>query len=216
MQKIKSLFKRNYEGNRLVYDAVVEGCEWVQNEDGVIATRKFDGTPCMIKGNTIYKRYDVKKGRVIPTNAIPCEPERNEETGHWPHWVEIDFENRENLYFLEGWKNTHDVMKYYWGMTSPFLKDGTYELCGPKINGNNEAFVSHILIPHGKDILSYYKDYIPTTNFPADFESTKEYLLSTNIEGIVWYGKGGKMAKIKKKDFGFKRNEFSVEKRSGI
>ena len=195
MKKIKSLFKRNYDGDRLVYNEVVEGCEWVQNEGG-IATRKFDGTACMIKDNYIYKRYDVKNSRKVPENAIPCELERNEKTGHWPHWVKANFENKEDQYFLEGWKNVVDILKYYWGFTDNHLKDGTYELCGPKINGNNDKFSCHLLIPHGRDVLS---------DISIDFDSIKQYLKEMNIEGIVWHHRDGRMVKIKKKDFGFKR-----------
>ena len=49
MKKIISLFQRNYDGDRLVRNEVVPGAEWVQNGEGV-ATRKYDGTCCMIKG----------------------------------------------------------------------------------------------------------------------------------------------------------------------
>lgn len=43
MRKVISLFKRDYEGTRLVFDEVVEGAEWVVAGEG-IATRKWDGT----------------------------------------------------------------------------------------------------------------------------------------------------------------------------
>ncbi len=47
MRKIKSLFKRDYEGNRNVYDEIVEGSEWVAMGEGK-ATKKYDGTCCMV------------------------------------------------------------------------------------------------------------------------------------------------------------------------
>ena len=43
MQKIISLFQRNYDGDRLVRDELVDGAEWVPAGEGV-ATRKWDGT----------------------------------------------------------------------------------------------------------------------------------------------------------------------------
>ena len=78
MKKIPSLFKRDYgEGQRLVYDEIVPGTEWVVAGEGV-ATRKFDGTCCMIKDGEIYRRYDLKKGRTRPEGFIP-EPTRRRE-----------------------------------------------------------------------------------------------------------------------------------------
>lgn len=47
MKKIKSVFKRDYEGNRQVYDEVTPGCEWVLAGEGV-ATEKYDGSAMMI------------------------------------------------------------------------------------------------------------------------------------------------------------------------
>jgi hypothetical protein len=35
MKKIPSLFKRDYEGTRLVYDKIVPGTEWVPAGEGV-------------------------------------------------------------------------------------------------------------------------------------------------------------------------------------
>jgi hypothetical protein len=46
MRKIVSLFKRDYEGTRLVHDEAVPGAEWVLAGEGT-ATRKFDGTCCI-------------------------------------------------------------------------------------------------------------------------------------------------------------------------
>ena len=43
MKKIPSLFCRNYDGDRLVRDEVVPGCEWVLRGEGR-PTEKVDGT----------------------------------------------------------------------------------------------------------------------------------------------------------------------------
>ena len=66
MRKIQSLFQRNYDGDRLVRDEVVPGSEWVADGKGR-ATRKWDGTCCMIRGARLYKRYEVK-----PTDCPGC------------------------------------------------------------------------------------------------------------------------------------------------
>jgi hypothetical protein len=57
VQKIVSLFQRNYDGDRLVRDEVTPGAEWVVAGEGV-ATRKFDGTCCCVRDGRLYKRYD--------------------------------------------------------------------------------------------------------------------------------------------------------------
>lgn len=65
MQKILSLYARNYDTDRRVRDEVVPGAEWVLAGEGV-ATRKWDGTSCLVRGGRLYRRYDAKKGRTPP------------------------------------------------------------------------------------------------------------------------------------------------------
>lgn len=178
MKKIISLFVRNYDADRLVKNEIVKGAEWVIAGEGT-ATRKYDGTACAVIGGKLYKRYDVKKGRNIPLGAIPCQ-EPDSITGHHPHWVLVG-DRAEDKYFRKAYKANEP--------------DGTYELCGEKINGNPEGVVGHCLIPHGKDILET----------PRDFEGLKVWFEDKDIEGIVWWHPNGKMVKIKKRDFGYKR-----------
>jgi hypothetical protein len=40
---------------------------------------------------------------------------------------------------------------------------------------------------------------------PRTFDALREYLKPQDIEGIVWHHPDGRMAKIKKRDFGLKR-----------
>ena len=87
MKKIISLFQRNYETDRLVRDEVVPGAEWVLAGDGV-ATRKWDGTCCMVRDGRLFKRYDVKKGRTPPPDFEPAQ-DADATTGHWPGWVPV-------------------------------------------------------------------------------------------------------------------------------
>lgn len=182
MKKIKSLFKRDYENTRLVYNEIVEGSEWVLNGEGV-PTRKFDGSCCAIIGGEIYKRYDAKKGKKVPDGAIPCQ-EPDLITGHQPCWLKCDESKPEDKYFIEGFNNLENKI------------DGTYELCGEKVQGNPEKITGHQLIKHGCEVLP---------NVPRDFEGIKEYLKDKDIEGIVWHRDNGDMVKIKKKDFFGKR-----------
>jgi hypothetical protein len=186
MKKIQSLYKRDYEGTKQVYDEIVEGSEWVFTDDTAYATVKHDGTSCMIKDKKIYKRYDVKKGRKVPEGAIPCEESANEHTGHWPHWVECDRENNSDKWHFDALDRANNI-----GLSHI---DGTYELCGPKVNGNKQKHINHCLISHSSEVI------------PLKFNSftdIKDWLCITDIEGIVWHNSNGDMVKIKRKDFGF-------------
>jgi len=181
MKKIPSLFQRNYDGDRTLRDEVVSGCFWVLAGEG-IATRKMDGTACMVKDGILYKRYNAKNGKTPPAGFIQAE-DPNPETGHWHVWIEVG-DRPENKLHMEGFD------------FNPGLKNGTYELCGPKINKNPEKFNRHLLIPHGHE---HYFDV------PFTFDGIKEWLKDKDIEGIVWHHQDGRMVKIKKRDFWGKR-----------
>ena len=180
MKKIISLFQRNYDGDRLVRNEIVPGAEWVINGEGV-ATRKFDGTCCLVRDGKLYKRYDAKAGKTPPDGFEPAQTEPDTNTGHWPGWLIIG-------------DSPND--KYYREADIP-SEDGTYELCGPKVQNNPENFQSHVLIRHGSELLP---------SAPRTYDKLREYFYqNNNIEGIVWHHDDGRMVKIKGKDFGIKR-----------
>lgn len=183
MIKISTLYKKNPENLGLVIDEVNPENQWVFNGEGV-ATRKFDGTAAAIIDGILYKRYDVKKGRQVPEGAIPCQgPDAI--TGHWPHWVKVDFKSKEDRYFREAFETAED-----------YLADGTYELIGPKINGNREGWHWYELIRHGTEKI-YIKD--------LSFDNLKKFFEEIDYEGIVFHHPDGRMCKIRKSDFGIKR-----------
>jgi len=174
MRKIISLFKRDYHGSRLVYEEVVAGAEWVLAGEGV-ATRKFDGTACMVLEGKLYQRHDATVGKA-PEGFIPAQ-DPDVTTGHWPGWILVG-DGPENAWHREAFTGNEP--------------DGTYELCGPKIQGNPEKFDRHVLVPHGSEILA---------DAPRTFEGLKSYLEHRSIEGIVWHHPDGRMVKIKRRDF---------------
>lgn len=180
MKKIISLFARNYDGDRLVRDEVVSGAEWVVAGDGV-ATRKWDGTACMVRVGKLYKRYDVKGNRKAPPNFIAAQ-DPDPVTMHWPGWIPVG-DGPEDRWHREIFD-------------SGGFADGTYELVGPKVNGNPEGYAAHALIPHGLHVLE---------PCPRDFAGIREFLRNADIEGIVWHHPDGRMCKIKTKDFGLQR-----------
>jgi hypothetical protein len=181
MRKIISLFQRNYETDKLVRDEIVPGAEWVIAGEG-IATQKWDGTCCMVRDGKLFKRYDAKKGKALPPNFEPAQ-DYDPITGHMPGWLPVG-DGPEDKYFREAFEHSS-------------YPDGTYELLGPKVQGNPERLSEHRLVAHGN---------IHLEDVPRTFEAIKEYLRDRDIEGIVWHHPDGRMVKIKKKDFGFKRS----------
>jgi len=179
MKKITTLFKKDPNNLSRVLTEYDPEHMWVL-ESG-IPTRKYDGTACAVIDGKLYKRYDAKHGKKPPEGAIPCQ-EPDPITEHHPHWVPV---TEHDKYHLEAW------------LPGGF-SDGTYELCGPKVQGNPEKLVGHILIPHGHDILPL---------FNLTYSGIKFFLEENDMEGIVFHDKAGRgfMCKIRKSDFGIKR-----------
>jgi hypothetical protein len=191
MKKIISLFQRNYDGDRLVRNEVVPGAEWVFAGEGV-ATRKYDGTCCMVRDGKLYKRFEVKPGGTPPANFEPAN-DLDENTGKQQGWVPVG-DGPEDKWHREAFGNFRED-----GSAPP---DGTYELCGPKIQGNPEGFLHHVLVTHGDEHL-----HIPVLSY----DHLSAYLSDANIEGVVWHHPDGRMVKLKGKDFGIKRRAVRQE-----
>jgi len=189
MEKIPSLFERDWNGDRSrIIDKVTSGCEWVINGEG-IPTRKFDGSAVMIRGGKLYKRYDCKKGKTPPEGFEPCQ-EPDEQTGHWPGWVPVSDTAKEDKWLREAYLKTL--------FFNAEVSNGTYEACGPHFQGNPEEFDIDYLVPHGHDHCAFV---------PRTFDGIREWFKGENIEGIVWHHPDGRMCKIKKRDFGMKRKD---------
>lgn len=208
MKKIISLFQRDWNSDsRLVRDEITPGAEWVVAGEGV-ATRKWDGTACLVRNDILYKRYDAKTFTIGPDGArqewnrkpppdfIPAQ-DPDPATGHWPGWVRVS-EGPEDRWHWEGWENSFVCDEN--GFVAAVLVDGTYELCGPKIGGNPEKLWPHTLIRHGVHVLA---------DCPRDFEGIREYLHGLDIEGVVWWRDPNDIncdkVKIKGRDFGLSR-----------
>ena len=187
MKKITTMYEKDPNNLGRVINKLREEHKWVIREG--IPMRKYDGTACAIIDGKLYKRYDAKinkktgKRKVIPEGAIPCQAA--DPYGSHPHWVKCNRNNPEDKYHFEGFNNLIIV------------RDGTYELCGEKVQGNPEGFIGHILIKH---------DSFPLENVPLNYVELKQYLTDMDIEGIVFHHKkDGRMCKIRKSDFGIKR-----------
>jgi hypothetical protein len=184
MKKMVSLFKRDWTNKECpAYDEIEEGAEWVVNGEG-IATQKLDGTACMIKDGVLYRRLNAKKES--PADFLHWSFDPEQRTGH-------------------GWIPVKDVPadKIHMSIDITGLEDGTYELCGEKVNKNPENIEGHKLIMHGSTVFE---------NVPTAFNELKQWLSGKDIEGIVWHHKTGDMVKIKKSDFRMKRKAYYKQK----
>lgn len=188
MQKMKTLYKKDLNDLSRVTDELDPECLWAFDE-GVKATRKFDGTACAIINGKLYKRWDNKKGKTPPEGSIECQ-EADEFTGHHPYWIPCLRSDNSNKFHFEAF-DKRDVWE-----------DGTYELIGERINKNMEHVGNgHILIKHG-DISFKEKE---KEWMLKSIDNLKSFLANSDIEGIVFHHPDGRMCKIRKKDFGMVR-----------
>ena len=183
MKKIPTLFERDWDGDRrYVLPAVVAGCEWVTEGDGV-PTRKYDGTCVMFDGDRWWARREVKEGKTAPDGFVALETDA--ETGKTVGWEAV-----EQSSFYTYW---HDA-RSRWAYPQP----GTYELIGPKVNGNPDGAQMHILVMHDR---AENLDELHADDVPRDFDGLAAWLHAHPYEGIVWHHPDGRMAKIKRRDF---------------
>jgi len=186
MQKVITLFKRDYKGTRLVLNELVEGSEWVTTGEGR-ATEKIDGTSCLIRDGKLYKRFDAKQGKIPPSNFESAQNKPDPVTGHWPGWVPVG-DGPEDKWYRQAWENR--------GLAKNSLgESATYELIGPKVQGNKYELTEHRFRLHG-DV---------TLDAPRDFDGLRRYFEENpQYEGIVWHHQDGRLVKLKRRDFGLK------------
>lgn len=183
MKKLKTLFKKDPNNLGKVINEINPSNNWVFT-DQAIATRKFDGTSCAIINGDLFKRFDLKPGRQLPENTIACQ-DADSVTGHHPHWVKCERSDKSNKWHFEGFDKLE------------IKSEGTFELCGPKVQGNPENLERHELIKHGAEKLEIKE---------LSFEGIKRFLTENDIEGIVFHHKSSEMmCKVRKKDFEIKR-----------
>lgn len=178
MKKIPTIFVRDMSRQpALVTPEWHPACGWVRDGEGV-ATLKHDGTSCLVRDGKLYKRRELKPGQPAPADFEQAD--HDDETGKTVGWVPVG-DGPDDKYHREAFSNE---------------PDGTYELMGPKIQGNKENFPRHVLVPHG---MARFQDVVPRT-----FDGLKQWLSTQNCEGVVWHHPDGRMAKIKRRDFGLK------------
>lgn len=188
MKKIPTLFVRDFERKpALVTPAISPGCEWVAAGEGT-ATRKYDGACCAVINGTFYKRLETTAEKQIdfPTPGF-VEVDRDPLTNKIVGWVPVG-EGPEDKWFREALPPAVGAVP----------EDGTYELVGPKVQKNPENYGNHALLKHSD---------AEVLDAPRDYDGLRAWLDGRDIEGIVWHHPDGRMAKIKARDFGYRRDK---------
>ena len=182
MRKIPTLFERDWNGDRSrVVDAPHPDCGWVFAGEGT-PTVKLDGTSCLLRNGVLFKRRELRRGETAPPDfeSLGADPE----TGKTVGWVPVGA-GAEDRWHREGLENLADQV------------DGTYELVGPKVQGNPEKRERHELVRHARLAID--------EPVPRDFAGLRGWLEGRDVEGLVFHHPDGRMGKIKLRDFGFRR-----------
>jgi hypothetical protein len=178
MNKIPTVFLRDPADRKRTLGEVHPDCGWVLAGEGT-PTRKYDGTCVLLDEDGVWwARREVRPGRQRPPGYRPVETD--EATGKTVGWEPIA-QSSYAIYHAEAVAD--DVRR----------AAGTYELIGPRINGNPESVPTHQLVRHADaDVL----------DVPRDFAGLRAWLLAhPRFEGIVWHHPDGRRAKLKHRDF---------------
>lgn len=185
--KIPTALVRDPENRTKVLPEITPGCEWVFAGEGV-PTRKWNGTCVMLDDNgKWWARREVKPGKTPPENYMPIN--FDEVTGKTQGWEPIE-QSSYYKYFLEA------LDWYTW--TDEVFRGETYELLGPKINGDPDLFGYHTLRKHDDaPVLEELNFAFPPQTVMIALEVLCE---REGIEGVVWHHPDGRMAKLKVRD----------------
>lgn len=192
MEKILTIFDRDWEGNRGVIDKPIEGLNLSYLEAGD-ATEKFDGTNVRItvRNHTCVRLEKRRNSTKIQKHKGIVDP--------W--YVDADEFDPQDKYLYEAVEGT-DL---------ECIPDGEWsaEAIGPKIQGNPLDLQAHTLIVFSISDISYRNIIRPEEEPPTIFNELRDWLPKQMscmnperpIEGIVWHMPDGQMFKIKTKDF---------------
>lgn len=202
MKKIPSVFQR-LERSSLVNTAnVTPECAWVfLHNEHLLLTIKRDGTPvrwineCWLQRRTLKSKLDPgMEGIVKPLDFSPCQPypgyDDESKQWEWPGWVPLETQ----------FKALVDEAVGNRGRMKAEEDGQTFELCGPKVNGNPEGLTIHHLYTHGGEPILFN----PSSARPHSAEELVAVVTAIQNEGLVIYEGCGqmRMAKVKRRDFG--------------
>ena len=147
MPKIESPFvRKEINGEYIVTPEIVEGYEWVFDDDKVMAIEKLHGTNVSI---------------MIQDGVI---------TSVWNRTERIPFFNKGKKFIIEGLLNSFE--RGY----MEFLGDGQHfgEVIGKKVNGNPYKIEGHLWIPF-ETFCQKHLRYKSWGKYPKDFQTISEW-----------------------------------------
>lgn len=187
MKKIPTMLERD-PGTHKVKDTINPSCKWVFRGEG-IAYRKWNGTCVKITDdNTMLARREVKPDQEPPEDFI--EEEHDPNTGKTFGWVPVG-DGPEWRWHHEGYKN------YIKRHRSRPMPRETFELIGPKVNGNPDKAEEHVLKWHKSESI-----HIESWEWTVSRlkELVRSFASDLGWEGIVVHHPDGRMAKLKERD----------------
>ena len=180
MQKIPTMFVRDEsKPGHPVTDEWKPECIWVRQGAGV-PTVKLDGTNVKVENGLLFKRQKPKDGDYDNAAYVPCDPANPADRWAWEAFDAA---------------STFDV-----GPVRTPPGDGIYELVGPKIQGNPQQHVAHTLVR----VVPWSPRVAVVAEPERTFTGLRNYLEAHPIEGLVFHHPDGRMAKIKRRDFGLR------------
>lgn len=210
MRKLTHLFAR--VGGQYIPE-VEPGNEWALIRPTRV-TVKWDGTCCAVFNGQLFARRQVKTSKLrareqrfnsTPLGAILSESP----AGFRPFYI-----GSSRIY---GWipvtddpncrKHRQFLQEQSLSLTDPLppghYPDGTYELIGPGVNGNNHGLEKLELRKHGLDCLDFSIDY---GYEPVDevFRRFKRFFEKTPREGVVIWSVNHLACKVRSDGFGIK------------
>ena len=182
MEKIKTIFERNWEGNSGVVNKPI-----VTDFDGAVATEKLDGTNVRV---TVRAHTAVR----LEKRRNPDKVQKHKGIAE-PWYVDASPYEAEDKWIYDALKNT-DLSN---------IPDGDWsgEAIGTNVQGNPLNLEKNVIVfftlgqaPVFEDAPTTYEEL--KTWLPAQ---KSKYGNNTGIEGIVWHKDGKPFGKIKVKDF---------------
>lgn len=194
MRKIPTVFARTEDRRYVVTDQVTPGCEWVFDPHQahlVTATRKLDGVCVFFRNGNWWTRRQVKSGQATPPSfvRVDFDPVTETATG-WEPAIQSAYA-----------KHIKDAIDSDFVITADSRdpeRTDTFELVGPKVNGNPDHFEHHTLFSHHSPMLHLRPD-----QWRPGGETSLLMVLARlhGWEGIVWHHQDGRMAKLKVRDY---------------
>lgn len=188
MKKIPCIFVIDHEFNKATPE-INPAVAGKFNNAGAVATIKRDGTAVMLNDNgDWFARRAVKPGGRAPEGFILAEHDPNTAKDFgWEPMANSNFKKLhkialENIDFIP--------------------EPGTYELCAPKINNNNEKLFAPTLFKHGAEVVNLPDlTTVPLADVWGILMPVFEEFKDAHIEGVVWWLGGVPVAKARVKDF---------------